>query len=64
MVSAALTFNLLFGPSGVAGGSRHAHIVPVDVLQKHLSVPPGQSARLEHGVVVHIRTNSHDSDTL
>lgn len=47
-VSAALTFDLLFRPSGVTGGSRYAHIVPVDVLQKHLSVPPGQSACLQH----------------
>ena len=45
----ALTFDLLFRASGVTGGSRYAHIVPVDVLEKHLSVPPGQSAGLQHG---------------
>lgn len=45
--SPALTFDLLFWPSGVTGSSRHAHIVPVNVLQKYLSVPPSQSAGLK-----------------
>lgn len=32
----------------MTGGARHAHVVPVDVLEKHLGVPAGQRARLEH----------------
>lgn len=48
LVSAELTFHLLFWASGVTGGARHAHVVPVDVLEKHLGVPAGQRARLEH----------------
>lgn len=42
----ALTFHLLLGSSGVAGGTGHADIVPVDVLEKDLSVPPCQGAGL------------------
>lgn len=42
-----LTFYLLLGSPGVAGDTGHADVVPVDVLEEHLSVPPGQSAGLE-----------------
>lgn len=42
----ALTFHLLLGSSGVTGGTGHADIVPVDVLEKDLSVPPCQGAGL------------------
>lgn len=41
-----LTFYLLFRPPGVAGNTGHAHIVPVDVLEEYLGVPPCQSAGL------------------
>lgn len=41
-----LTFYLLFRPPGVAGNTRHAHIVPVDVFEEHLGVPPCQRAGL------------------
>lgn len=47
MQPAALTFNLLLRPPGMAGSSRDAHIIPVDVLEKHLSVPAGQGACLQ-----------------
>lgn len=58
LLSAELTFNLLFRASGMTGGAWHAHIVPVDVLEKHLSVPAGQSARLEHSDMMFMRATS------
>lgn len=56
----SLTFDLLLRSSGVTGGSGHAHIVPVDVLQKHLSVPPSQSTRLQHGGGYMVVTHAPD----
>lgn len=47
----------------MTGGARHAHIVPVDVLEKHLSVPAGQSACLEHSDMTLMGTNSQRSTT-
>lgn len=58
LVSAELTFNLLFWASGMTGGAGHAHIVPVNVLEKHLGVPAGQRARLAHKETMRMRTNS------
>lgn len=42
----APTFDLLLGPPGVARHAGHADVVPVDVLEEHLGVPPGQGAGL------------------
>lgn len=58
-LSAVLTFNLLFGPSGMTGSSRHAYIVPVNVLQKNLSIPPGQSTRLQHSDTMFMMTDMY-----
>lgn len=58
LVSAELTFNLLFWAPGMTGGAGHAHIVPVNVLEKHLGVPAGQRARLAHKEMMFVRTNS------
>ena len=38
--------HLLFGSSGVAGSTGHADVVPMDVLEKDLSIPPCQGAGL------------------
>lgn len=42
----SLTFHLLLGSPSVAGDTGHADVVPVDVLEKHLSIPPSQGAGL------------------
>jgi hypothetical protein len=42
----SLTFYLLLRSPSVAGYTGHADVVPVDVLEKHLSVPPCQGAGL------------------
>lgn len=43
----ALTFHLLLRSPGVAGGTGHANVVPVDVLEEHLRVPPCQGTGLK-----------------
>ena len=44
--SPTLTFHLLLRSPRVAGSTGHADVVPVDVLEKHFSVPPRQGTGL------------------
>lgn len=46
-----LTFHLLFGSSGVAGSTGHADVVPMDVLEKDLSIPAVPGCRPERDTV-------------
>jgi len=36
----------------VAGGTGHANVVPVDVLEEHLRVPPCQGTGLKKGLLL------------
>lgn len=55
----ALTFHLLLRSSGVAGCTGHADVVPVDVLEKHLRVPPRQGAGLRETEVWNTPTRKY-----
>lgn len=41
-----LTFHLLLRSPSMAGSAGHTDVIPVDVLEKHLSIPPRQGAGL------------------